>query len=129
VTLRTAPAPELTLDASYTYLRREMTGTATVFPVGTPTHKAVATATLGLPRGATGVVSARYMSGAVGMSDNGFPLPAAAFTTIDLGGTLPMRAGLSVQGGVKNLFDRNYYYWEGFPEQGRHAYLTLRYAF
>jgi outer membrane receptor protein involved in Fe transport len=89
----------------------------------------VATATLRLPRGATGLVSARHQSGAVGMSDNGLPLPPATFATVDLGGTLPLRAGVSVQGGVKNLFDRNYYYWEGFPEQGRSGYVTLRYAF
>ena len=78
---------------------------------------------------ATGVVSARYQSGAVGMSDNGLPLPPATFLTVDLGGTLPLRGGVSVQGGVKNLFDRNYYYWEGFPEQGRSGYVTLRYTF
>ena len=75
------------------------------------------------------LVSARHESGAVGMSDNNLPLPAATFTTVDLGATLPVRAGLSVQAGVKNLFDRNYYYWEGFPESGRNAYVTLRYAF
>jgi iron complex outermembrane receptor protein len=34
-----------------------------------------------------------------------------------------------MQAGVKNLFDRNYYYWEGFPEEGRNWYLTLRYTF
>ena len=129
VTLRTTAAPRLTLDANYSYLHRHITGTAGVFPAGTPKHKSVATATLRLPRGATGLVSARYQSGAVGMSDNGLPLPPATFTTVDLGGTLPLRAGVSVQGGVKNLLDRNYYYWEGFPEQGRSGYVTLRYVF
>jgi iron complex outermembrane recepter protein len=129
VTLRTTAAPRTTLDANYSYLRRRITGTTGAFPVGTPIHKAVATATLRLPRGATGLVSARYQSEAVGMSDNGLPLPAATFMTVDLGGTLPLRGGVSVQGGVKNLFDRTYYYWEGFPEQGRNAYVTLRYVF
>ena len=129
LTLRTTPAERVTFDANYSYLRRRLTGTTGAFPVGTPTHKAVATATLRLPRGATGLVSARYQSGAVGMSDNGLPLPPAAFLTIDLGGTLPLRAGVSVQAGVKNLFDRNYYYWEGFPEAGRNGYVTLRYVF
>jgi len=129
VTLRTTPVPRLTLDANYTYLHRDIAGTTGAFPVGTPKHKSVATATLRLPREATGLVSAQYQSGAVGMSDNGLPLPPARFITVDLGGTLPLRAGVSVQGGVKNLFDRNYYYWEGFPEAGRSGYVTLRYAF
>jgi iron complex outermembrane receptor protein len=100
-----------------------------VFPMGTPKHKIVATATIRLPRGVTGLASAQYQNGAVAMSDNGLPLPVAAFATVDIGGTLPVRAGLRVQVGVKNLFDQNYYYWEGFPEPGRNAYVTLRYSF
>jgi iron complex outermembrane receptor protein len=129
VTMRTTTLSRLTLDANYSYLHREITGATGVFPTGTPTHKAVGTATLRLPRGATGLVSARYQNGAVAMSDNGLPLPAATFATIDVGSTLPVRAGLRLQLGVKNLFDQNYYYWEGFPEPGRNGYLTLRYAF
>jgi iron complex outermembrane receptor protein len=129
VTLRTTPVPRLTLDANYSYLHRDITGMTGGFPVGTPKHKAMTTATVRLPRGATGLVSARYESGAIGMSDNSLPLPAATFTTVDGGGTFPIRAGVSVQAGVKNLFDRNYYYWEGFPEQGRNGYVTLRYTF
>ena len=50
------------------------------------------------------------------MSDNGLPLPASTFTTVDVGATLPIRYGVSVQAGVKNLTDANYYYWEGFSE-------------
>jgi outer membrane receptor protein involved in Fe transport len=42
---------------------------------------------------------------------------------------MPLRAGLRVQAGIKNLFDKDYYYWEGFPEAGRNAYVTLRFAF
>jgi len=48
---------------------------------------------------------------------------------MDVGTIVPVRAGASMQAGVKNLFDRNYYYWEGFPEKGRNWYLTLRYTF
>jgi hypothetical protein len=44
-------------------------------------------------------------------------------------GMLPVRASLSVQAGVKNLLDRNYFYWAGFPEEGRNWYLTLRCTF
>jgi outer membrane receptor protein involved in Fe transport len=63
------------------------------------------------------------------MSDNGLPLPPNAFATVDLGATVPIGAGVSVQAGVRNLADRNSYYWEGFPEAGRNAYVTLRYTF
>src|SRR5258707_2716610 len=49
---------------------------STLFPyttlfrsTGTPKHKTMATATVRLPRGATGLVSVRHESGAVGMRD------------------------------------------------------------
>lgn len=74
-------------------------------------------------------MSARYQSGEVRKSDNGLPLPVSKFATVDIGATLPIRAGISLQTGVKNLLDRNYYYWEGLPEEGRNWYLTLRYKF
>jgi iron complex outermembrane receptor protein len=128
-TLRTTPIPRVTFDANYTYLNRNIEGAVGVFPNGTPKHKTVGTATARLPHGVIGMISARYLSGVVGMSDNGFPLPVSKFATVDLGATAPIRAGLSVQAGLKNLLDRNYYYWEGFPEAGRTWYLNARYRF
>ncbi|HWW87283.1 MAG TPA: TonB-dependent receptor, partial [Vicinamibacterales bacterium] len=127
--LRTTAVQRVTLDANYSFLHREITGVSGVFPTGTPTHKVVATATARLPRSATALVSMRHESEIVAMSDNGLPLPTGAFTTVDLGGTMPVRNGVSVQAGVRNVFDANYYYWEGFPEAGRNGYITVRFAF
>jgi iron complex outermembrane receptor protein len=129
VSARSTAVRWTTLDANYSYLNRSITGTPGIFPYGTPRHKTVGRATVRLPRGALGMVSARYEAGEIGMSDNGLPLPVSKFATVDLGATLPIRAGMSLQAGVKNLFDRNYYYWEGFPEEGRNWYFTLRYKF
>ena len=119
----------MTIDANYSYLDRSIEGTSGAFPQGTPRHKGVASAAMQRPRSATAIVSVRHQSGIVAMSDNGLPLPAASFTTLDAGVLVPLRVGINLQGGVKNLFDRNYYCWEGFPEPGRQAHLTLRYAF
>jgi iron complex outermembrane receptor protein len=129
LSLRSSPVSRLTLDANYSYLNRNISGTPGAFPTGTPRHKTVGTATVRFPRNVTGIVSARYESGIVAMSDNNLPLPAAQFATVDIGTTLPIRAGMALQGGVKNLLDRNYYYWEGFPEEGRNWHLTVRYTF
>jgi iron complex outermembrane recepter protein len=127
--VRTTPHVRVTVDGHYSFLHREISGTPGVFPAGTPTHKAVASATLLLPFDATAMLSARHQDGILAMSDNGLPLPAASFTVVDLGGRMEIRRGLQVQAGLKNLFDRNYYYWEGFPEEGRSGYLTLRFVF
>lgn len=42
------------------------------------------------------LLSARYQSGAVAMSDNNLPLPVSKFAMFDMGGMLRVRAGLSV---------------------------------
>ena len=129
LTVRTTPSPAVTVDANYSYVHRRMDTTTGAFPTGSPIHKAVASGTLRLPRAVTGIMTAQYQSGAVGMSDNGLPLPANAFLTLDLAAAAPLAGGVSLQAGVRNLLDRDYYYWEGFPERGRNAYVTLRYAF
>src|SRR5215471_1415947 len=129
VSVRSTPVPRMTLDVSYGYLNRTISEASGVFPTGTPRHKTVGTVSGRLPRNIAAIVTAKYQSGIVAMSDNGLPLPAAKFASMDVGTIVPVRAGASMQAGVKNLFDRNYYYWEGFPEEGRNWYLTLRYTF
>jgi iron complex outermembrane receptor protein len=128
--VRSTPFTRLTLDANYEYLNRAfVAGAASAFPMGTPRHKAVGTATVRAFRQALLLASARYVSGIVGTSDSNIPVPASKFATLDLGAMVPLRAGLSVQAGIKNVFDRNYDYMEGFPEEGRNWYLNLRYRF
>ena len=129
LSVRSTPVPRMTVDASYGYLNRAISDAPGVFPTGTPRHKTVGTVTGRLPRNILAIVTAKYQSGIVAMSDNGLPLPAAKFATFDLGSIIPIRARAAAQVGVKNLLDRNYYYWEGFPEIGRNWYLTLRYTF
>jgi iron complex outermembrane recepter protein len=129
LTVRTTPFSQMTFDATYAYLNRNISGSPGVFPTGTPRHKTLGTATVRLPHNALGILSVRYESGIVAMSDNSLPLPVSKFAATDLGALLPIRAGAAVQIGVKNLLDRNYYFWEGFPEAGRNWYLTLRYTF
>jgi iron complex outermembrane receptor protein len=129
-TIRSTPLERLTLDANYGFLNRAfVAGPSSAFPMGTPKHKAIGTATLRLSHRILILASARYESGTVGTSDSNIPVPASKFASMDLGGILPIRAGFSIQAGIKNLFDRNYYYMEGFPEEGRNWFMNLRYRF
>jgi iron complex outermembrane recepter protein len=48
---------------------------------------------------------------------------------MDIGVIAPIRAGFKLQTGIKNLFDRDYYYSAGFPEAGRSWYFNLRYQY
>jgi iron complex outermembrane recepter protein len=62
-------------------------------------------------------------------NDSGFVKPASKFATADLGGVITIKGAATLQAGIKNLFDRNYYYQEGFPEAGRTLYFKTGFRF
>jgi iron complex outermembrane receptor protein len=146
--LRSTVLPRVTLDANYSYLNRAIEGSPTAvmvnglstlvqpaYPNGTPKHKVVGTATARLYRRTMLVASVLYEAGVLYQNDGGNnttlrpPLAAPKFATVDLGGSTPIYKGVNFQAGVKNLFDRYYWYQEGYPEEGRNWYLNLRYRF
>jgi iron complex outermembrane receptor protein len=131
-TIRSTPTRRLTIDTNYSFLNRTITGPENmlgVFPTGTPKHKVVGIASLRLPREILLLATVRYESGTITTNDSGLIIPASKFATLDFGGIIPISPGFNLQGGVKNLFDRYYYYQEGYPEAGRNWYLNLRYQF
>jgi iron complex outermembrane receptor protein len=106
-----------------------------VLPIGVPKNKLIGTATFQLPYHILGMVSERY-EGGVTLQDTSYSsssplyLPyGEALATTDLGVTVPVHTRFKAQAGVKNLFDRNYYYTAGYPEEGRNWFLNLRYQF
>ena len=147
IEVRSAPFSRLTVDASYSYLNRnivyEYSGLTAVSQVNTsvitlptlPKNKLIGTATVRLPHQIMAMVSGRY-EGGITLQDTTYSsasplyLPRAeSYATVDLGTVVPIRYGLNAQVGVKNLLDRNYYYTAGYPEAGRNWYLNLRYRF
>lgn len=128
VAARSTALPRVALDANYSYLHREIDGTSSAIPFGTPRHKAIGTATASLPRASNVFVTVHHQSGLLAMSDNGLALPEAAFTVFDIGAMLPIGRA-RVEAGIRNATNRDYFYWEGFPEAGRNLYLTARFAF
>jgi iron complex outermembrane receptor protein len=145
--VRSTPLPRLTLNASYSFLNRTIAydfaalpnvsavnTSITVLPV-LPKNKAIGTATIRLPYQILAIVNERYESGLVIQdttyaTTSPFFLPQSeSYATTDIGVIAPVRAGISVQAGVKNLLDRNYFYTAGYPEIGRNWFLNLRYRF
>ncbi len=145
--LRSNPLPRLTLNASYSYLNRNIKynfgSLADVSAVNTsitilptlPRNKAIGTLTYRLPHQILAIVNERYESGLVLQDTSYSPssplfLPySESYATTDLLAVVPIRAGMSLQAGVKNLLDRNYYYTAGYPEIGRNWFFNLRYHF
>lgn len=145
-TVRSTPLPYLTLDATYAYLNRTI-GAATlppgmllsqalVLPNGLPKSDAKLTATVRMPHQALVFVTAKYQGGVI-LQDTSWANAndprrqpyGEAFATVDFAAIVPVRAGVTFEAGITNLFDRNYYYTAGYPEAGRNAYLNIRYRF
>jgi iron complex outermembrane receptor protein len=82
-----------------------------------------------LPRDIMLMASARYESGRVDTNNSGNLVPASKYGTVDFGGIIPVVKGMDLQAGVRNLFDRFYYYREGFPQPGHNWYFNMRYRF
>jgi iron complex outermembrane receptor protein len=146
ISIRSMPVSRLILDLNYSYLNRTMAynfgdrvdvsqvlTTIQILPTY-PKNKVIANAILRLPHEVLAIANYRY-EGGITLQDTTYRtapgyLPfSTSYGTLDLGTVVPIRAGLSVQAGAKNLLDRNYYYTAGFPEAGRSWFFNLCYRF
>lgn len=126
---RSSPLARLDLTASYTYLSRKNLSDPGFPPVGAPRHRGYAALT-GRPHARlTLFADATYESARPIRNDAGRLMRTGAFWVSGLGGSLRLSSNLELQAGVGNLFDRNYWLMDGYPEAGRHGYVNLRYRF
>ena len=145
--VRSTPLPRLTLNASYSFLNRNIVydfgSLANVSAVNTsitilptlPKNKFVGTVSWRLPHQILAILNERYESGLT-LQDTTYAatsplfLPySESYATTDLFAFVPVRAGITVQAGIKNLLDRNYYYTAGYPQEGRNWFMNVRYQF
>jgi iron complex outermembrane receptor protein len=145
IALRSNPLTWLKLDATYSYLNRDI-GNATlpagtslssplVLPTGLPKNKTVGIAVFRLPYQMLTIATARYESG-ITLQDTSYAATSPLYlprgeslATEDLAVVIPFRARFNAQAGVRNLLDRSYCYTAGYPEEGRNWFLNLRYHF
>ncbi len=126
---RSSPHPRLELTATYTYLTRTNLSDPSLPPVGSPRHRAYAAM--------VGRVHARLLLYADGTYESARPIRNDAgrlmrtppYCVAAAGATVKLGSNLELQAGAGNVFDRNYWLMDGYPEAGRHGYLNLRYRF
>jgi iron complex outermembrane receptor protein len=147
VEVRSTPMPRLILNASYSFLNRDIhydfTSLPNVSAVNTsitilptlPRNKFIGNISFRFPHQILAILNERYESGLTLQdtsysSTSPFFLPySESYATTDLYAVVPVRSGITVQAGIKNLLDRNYYYTAGYPEEGRNWFMNLRYKF
>jgi iron complex outermembrane recepter protein len=144
ISIRSSPLSRLTLDANYSYINRSLAydfanvpgvsqiNTAVQILPTMPRNKLIVNAVVRLPHNVLATANARY-EGGITLQDttyrpSGLPF-GESYGTLDLGAVAPVWKGVTLESGVKNLLDRDYYYTAGFPEQGRNWYFNLRYRY
>ena len=147
IDLKANPISWLKLDTNYTYLNRTIgsaelpsgvtipANSPLVLPSGIPKNKLIGSGAFRMPRQILGILTVRY-EGGIKLQDtsysNSSPLYqpyGGCLATVDLATIVPIRTKYEAQAGVRNLFDRNYFYTAGYPEEGRNWFLNLRYHF
>jgi iron complex outermembrane receptor protein len=127
--IRSSLTAALQFTANYTYLSRKNQSNPSLILVDTPRHKIYSSATYRLLRHVTLLADIRYEAGRFNQNDAGTFLRAPQFAAVGVGGTARIYRQAEVQVSVQNLFDRNYFLVDGYPEAGRTAYVNLRYRF
>lgn len=147
IEVRSTPLPRLSINASYSYLNRAISydfgslpnvsavnTSITILPT-LPKNKVIGTLTYRLPHQILAMVNETY-EGGLTVQDTTYTstsplfLPyGESFATTDLFVVAPIKAGIALQAGLKNLLDRSYYFTAGYPEEGRNWFFNLRYRF
>ncbi len=127
--LRSSLIPACDTEAGYTYLNRNNTSNPEIMPVNTPRHTVYGSLIWRPWRRLQLLGGIRYEAGRWTQNDAGRLLRASQFADLSAGGILDMGQGIRLHIGIRNLFDRNYFLEEGYPEPGRTAFVNLRYSF
>ena len=144
ITLRSKPVSYFSIDFNYSYLNRtlmyEFANMPDVSEINTaidilPTlakNKVVLNTTFELPYEILALGTYRF-EGGLTLQDTTYndipPAYGASHGVVDIGTVVPVKKGFSLQVGIKNLFDKDYYYAAGYPEAGRNWYFNSRYRF
>lgn len=119
----------LSLGANYTYTHRDLDdpSNAAFQPTGVPTHKAFAYAHWSpierlhiVPN--VDIASDRWMTNTAGTRY----FRTGSYAQVNLRVDYELIDGIELGVGARNLFDDNYQLAEGFPEQGRSFFASLR---
>ncbi len=126
---RTSLTRRLQFSTNYTYLSRRNQTTPSVIMLDTPRHKIYAAATHMWGDRVTLVGDLLYEGGRWNANDAGRVQRASSFASAGLSASVRLHRQIEMQTGIQNLFDRNYFLVEGYPEEGRSYYMNLRYRF
>lgn len=113
---------QLRVDANYTYLKRNNLSSPAIFLTDVPQNQVFASVQYTPISKLYIMASEEYNSKRYSTS---YGTVSGAFYLANVKAHLTLVKGFAVEGGVNNLFDRNYTLVEGFPEAGRNYFANL----
>jgi len=112
----------LTLGANYSYIERENKTNPSIHFTNVPNHKAFGYIDYSFLKRANILVSTEYNSGRYSTS---YGTQVDGYTLVNTKASVKIIKNVQVEGGVNNIFDKNYMLIEGFPEAGRNYFVSL----
>ncbi|SDE02508.1 TonB-dependent receptor plug domain-containing protein [Pedobacter soli] len=114
--------PDWNLSGQYSYLKRTNLSNRDLKFTDAPDHKLLLSSGYQLKKAASLLASIEYNSSRYSTS---YGTKAAGFALTNVGARVKAYRWISLEGGVNNLFDKNYAISEGYPEAGRNYFINL----
>lgn len=118
--------PELTAGADYLYLHRENLANPDIKLTDAPEHSLKMYVEWQACARLTLVPNVEFNSSRYSTS---FGTKVDGFWLCNLDAQVALPRGLGLAAGIRNLFDENYELGEGYPEEGRSAYVSVQTSF
>jgi len=116
----------LRLDANYTYIKRNNLSSPQIYLTDVPENKVFASIQYTPLSKLYVVASEEYNSKRYSTS---YGTVSGDFYLSNVKAHLNLVKGIAIEGGVNNLFDRNYTLVEGYPREGRNYFVNLSYNY
>jgi iron complex outermembrane recepter protein len=114
----------LNLNVNYTYLERKNITNPTIHFTDVPNTKAMGTLEYEPIKILKLIANAEFNSPRFSTS---YGARVPDYTLLNLYGSGKILKNFSLDAGINNIFDRNYSITEGYPEEGRNFFVTLRF--
>lgn len=112
----------LKLGSNYSFIKRKNKTNPAILFTNVPEHKLITYADFSFLK-VLNVLASLEHNGS--RNSTSYGTKAGAYTLVNAKASLKLYKFISVEGGINNIFDRNYSLVEGFPEAGRNFFVNL----
>ncbi|MBB6131851.1 iron complex outermembrane receptor protein [Mucilaginibacter lappiensis] len=117
---------QVRIDANYTYLKRKNLSSPSIYLTDVPQNKVFGSIQYTPIKKLYVMASEEYNSKRYSTS---YGTVSGEFALTNVKAHLTLVKGFSIEGGVNNLFDKNYTLVEGFPEAGRNYFANVMFSY